>query len=385
MKVLWICGLPREVQREALGDQDLGAYAEWSWILGHLPPPPDIELHIACGHHRHLEQKTISYHGAYIHLVPVKIRARAYSFFQWDWLFFRALYEKLRPDIIHGWGTEDAHAWIAIKLSPHKHVVEVQGNINVYRQRVSMGWLTRLTALSERMALARARCVVAENEYSLGSAIPMIKTQSVHVIEHPVRSGFLTAPPTAGEAKQILFIGAIQERKGIWDALEAFRNDAFQDWKLAIVGSGQEQLIVELRRLVSEKGLAARVAHYPQLSTPEIVSLMQNCSVFLLPTRIDTGPTALKEAMAMGLWPVCYDNSGPGHYIRRFQYGNLAEDLNRVALTETLKTALAAQAWKRAENRAKITGLIRPAFDRVNIWRELMTLYSAIAGEDASA
>ena len=195
--------------------------------------------------------------------------------------------------------------------SPEKYVVEVQGNINAYRQRVSMPWLTTLTALSERLALARARCVVAENDYSLGSARHMIKTQSVHAIEHPIRPGFLTATPTAGEAKQILFIGAIEERKGIWDALDAFHNGASQDWKLAIVGSGRQEQVAKLRCLISDRGLAAHVTHYPQLSTQEIVSLMQDCTVFLLPTRIDTGPTALKEALAMGLWPVCYDNSGP--------------------------------------------------------------------------
>jgi len=383
VKVLWICGLPRQVQREALGNQDFGAYAEWSWILGHLPPPPDVELHIACGHHRFIEPKTIPFQGASIHLVPVKVRARAYSFFQLDWLFFRELKKKVKPDIIHGWGTEDAHAWIAIKLSPEKHVVEVQGNINAYRQRVPMPWLTTLTALSERMALARARCVVAENEYSLGSARHMIKTQSVHAIEHPIRADFLTATPTAGGAKQILFIGAIEERKGIWDALDAFHDGASQGWKLAIVGSGRQEHVAKLRRLISERGLETRVAHYPELSTQEIVTLMQECSVFLLPTRIDTGPTALKEALAMGLWPVCYDNSGPAHYIRRFGYGNLAQDLNRAALTGALKRALAAQEWKQAENRAKIESLIRPLFDRINIWRELMKLYADIAGRKA--
>jgi len=383
VKVLWICGLPRQVQREALGNRDFGAYAEWSWILGHLPPPPDVELHIACGHHRFVEPQTIPFQGASIHLVPVKVRGRVYSLFQLDWLFFRALKKKLKPDIIHGWGTEDAHAWIALRLSPEQHVVEVQGNVNVYRQRVAMSWLTMLTALSERLALARARCVLAENDYSLRSALPMIRTKSVQAIEHPIRSGFLTATPSTGEGAQILFVGGIEERKGIWDALEAFHAAASPEWKLAIVGNGREDHVARLRRLVSEKGLETRVVHYPQLSTQEIVSLMQKSSVFLLPTRIDTGPTALKEALAMGLWPVCYDNSGPAHYLRRFGCGNLAEDLNGIALAETLKAALAAQEWKQVENRAKIRSLIRPLFDRADIWRELTKLYAKIAGRKA--
>ena len=207
----------------------------------------------------------------------------------------------------------------------------------------------------------------------------MIRTKSVHAIEHPIRTALLSATPSTGEAKQILFVGVIEERKGIWDALEAFHKGTLRDWKLAIVGSGREEFIVELRRRISQRRLESRISLYPQVSTEELVSLMQKCSVLLLPTRIDTGPTALKEALAMGRWPVCYDNSGPGYYIRRFGYGSLAEDLNRFALIETLKKALAVQEWKRPENRAKIGSLIRPYFDKVSIWRELTKLYVEIA------
>jgi glycosyltransferase involved in cell wall biosynthesis len=105
---------------------------------------------------------------------------------------------------------------------------------------------------------------------------------------------------------------------------------------------------------------------------------MQSSSVFVLPTRIDTGPTALKEALAMGLWPVCYDNSGPSHYIRKFQYGNLAEDLNLPALTEALRQAIAAQEWKSSASHEKVKSHIRPHFDRSRIWRELINVYGKI-------
>lgn len=119
--------------------------------------------------------------------------------------------------------------------------------------------------------------------------------------------------------------------------------------------------------------------HHPQMNAMEIISLMQASSVFLLPTRIDTGPTALKEAMAMGLWPVCYDNSGPGHYIRKFGYGSLAEDSNPSALTEALRQAITTRPWANPANREKINTQIRPHFDRARIWRELAELYGSIS------
>jgi len=81
---------------------------------------------------------------------------------------------------------------------------------------------------------------------------------------------------------------------------------------------------------------------------------------------------------------VCYDNSGPAHYLRHFQYGNLAEDLKVADLTAVLKQALAAQPWKLPANRAKIETQIRPHFDRERIWRELAALYRNISAPDGS-
>ncbi|NQU12220.1 glycosyltransferase [bacterium] len=383
MKLLWICGLPYEVQREALQGRNCGASAAWSWVLGHLPPPAGIELHIACRTARHTAPEEFDYRGARFHLVPVQARARVYCLFQFDWRYYRALASRLNPDVVHGWGTEDAYALTATRLSPDRHLVQVQGNLNAYRRRVPMPWSTVLAAWNERRVLARARHVVAENQYSLDAARPMIRTASVHVVEHPIRPVFLTAPPGDGRGRQILFVGAIQERKGIGDALTAFRNGAPPDWTLGIIGGGEAATVARLRQTVAEAGLESRVRHYPQLTAGEIVALMQSASVFLLPTRIDTGPTALKEALAMGLWPVCYDNSGPAHYLRRFQYGDLAPDLDVTGLTAVLQQALAREEWLAPAHRDKVQTRIRPQFDRVNIWADLTTLYREIIQSSA--
>ena len=380
MKILWICGIPRVVQREVLGDEDYGACLDWPWVVGHLPPPKGIELHIACRTPHYTRYREFTFRGAHFHLVPVKARARVYCLFQFDWRYFRELAARIQPDVIHGWGTEDSYALTALKLAPERHLIQIQGNLNTYCKRLRMPWPTALAAWGERLALGRAQHVVAENEYSLESARPMFKTASAHVIEHPIRSEFLRVVPADGAARQIVFLGTIEERKGIWDALKAFRAGAPDDWTLAVVGNGSAAAVVRLRRWIANANLESRVRHLPQLNPAELVSLMQASSVFLLPTRIDTGPTALKEALAMGLWPVCYDNSGPGHYLRKFGCGDLAEDLNVADLTATLKRALAARAWQRPENRVKIEAQIRPHFDAAQIWLELVGVYERITG-----
>jgi glycosyltransferase involved in cell wall biosynthesis len=377
MKLLWICGLPYEVQQNTLGGQDHGAYAAWSWVMGHLPPPAGVELHIACRTARHTRPQEFDYRGARFHLVPVRARARLFCLFQFDGRYFRDLAARLRPDVVHGWGTEDAFAHVALQLAD-RHLIQIQGNINAYRQRVRMPRLTFLSALSERIALARARHVVAENEYALNSAVPMLRTQSRHVVEHPIRNDFLTATPAEGSAKQVVFVGAIDDRKGITDAVHAFAAAAPSDWRLHIIGAGPAERVARLQREILGCSAADRIRHTPRMDGASIVAEMQRSSVFVLPTRIDTGPTALKEALAMGLWPVCYDNSGPGHYMRLLEFGSLAADLNPGVLTDVLREVISSQPWRAARQRSKINSQIRPLFSRDRIWQDLLKVYHHI-------
>ena len=112
---------------------------------------------------------------------------------------------------------------------------------------------------------------------------------------------------------------------------------------------------------------------------------MQKSSIFLLPTRIDTGPTALNESLAMGLWPICYDNSGPGEYIRKSGFGSLARDRDPTDLTATLRTAIERRPWADLGVRRALLSSTRTAFSREEIWPQLQKLYSEIVAEAGSA
>jgi len=378
LRVLWICGLPHQVEQDVLGGVNHGAYAAWSWVMGHLPPPDDVELHIACRTHRSTAAKSFTYKGAHFHLVPVRSRARVLCLFEFDSRFYRKLFRELAPDVVHGWGTEDGYAVTAVKLAPERCLIQVQGCINAYLQRVPLHWMMRLVAWSERRVLRRARHVVAENEYALQSALPWVTTRSTHVVEHPIREEFLTAKPSSGDGKRVVFVGALSERKGIGDALSAFAAGAPPDWQLVLIGDGPPEMTAQVQARAKERDLAGRVTHHARLDALQIVAELQQASVFLLPTRIDTGPTSLKEAMAMGLWPICYDNSGPAHYIRHFGFGAAAKDLDVDALTQALRTAISARTWQEPMQREKIENAIRPLFRRERIWGDLKQVYGLV-------
>ncbi len=175
---------------------------------------------------------------------------------------------------------------------------------------------------------------------------PALSPAQHFIIEQPLRQQFLDANPSNGTKPVALFIGTIRDSKGIFDALRAFSRAAPTDWLLKVVGNGTPRDEQQMRQLIESVRLTDRIDHRRNVSVDGLVGLMQSASVLLLPSRIDSGPTALKEALTMGLWPVCYDNSGPGEYIRKYAFGSLAENSNPDSLTNTLDCAFSTKPWQ---------------------------------------
>jgi len=379
MKILWICGLPFDVQNSLLGGKPHGARAPWSWILGHLPPPDGVDLHIACpvtagpwgG-------KTLEYKGATLHLVRLP-PGRLQTGFLLDPFFFRGLKRKIRPDVVHGWGTEDSFSTTAKFLDPKRHIVQVQGLINAYLPHFPSSKSLRYVAFRERGNLRTAKHVFVESEFSKQISQPYCgKNTEIFVVDHPLRPDFLTAEISTTMPKEVLFLGSITKRKGFLDAVRAFAESAPPDWRLTMIGPGAKADFDTLTSEVKTLGLEKRFTHLTKVDTPEVIEHMRNATVYLLPTLMDTGPTALKEALAMGLWPICYDNSGPREYISRFEYGSVAKDRDPADLARILERDIREQPWNDSQRRSDVIQRVRLELGKESIWQQLLQHYGKI-------
>jgi glycosyltransferase involved in cell wall biosynthesis len=379
MRVMWICGLPKIVQDQALNAQDHGAQATWSWIVAHLPPPTDIELNIACLWPGGDRTKSFEFGGATFHLLPCPRRGRALSLFLWDTQYFKDTFLRLQPDLVHGWGTEDSFGLVARRLARFRHVIEIQGLTAAGYRYFPRTYRTRLVRFTERLTLKDARYVVAESHFAVEAAADLCPIAKKFVIEQPLRHHFLEAQPSRGTNDTALFVGTIRDSKGIFDAITAFSKMSTKDWRLHVIGSGTKSDENRMRHLVANSDIADRFEHSRQLPVDDLVKAMQRASILLLPSRIDSGPTALKEALIMGLWPICYDNSGPKEYIRKYQFGSLARNLNLDSLVEEMDRALTLKPWQNPAKREELARVTRQHFSRGKAWQELTALYKIIS------
>lgn len=296
MKVLWICGLPRGIVRDGYGVR-----SELSWIVGHLPPPEEVELHILCPvlglEHSYC---TFRDRGVVWHLVrlrrcePLFLRLRfAYA--------ARKIVRMIHPDIVHGWGGETGWGLVATYLSRNA-IVSVQGLLRMWKGnslgcRVGAVGFVResFQRIFEALTYRRAKVLLCEGDTSRRLLKKLYGHDAV-VVPHPLRSEFFGKLGAEEDSvlrrreRKFLFVGQNVARKGIDDLRKIQRIHPELD--ITYVTEGK--------------------------SAFEIAKLMRTHDALVLPSYGDTGPTVIKEAISMGLPVIAYDNTGPKELIEKY-------------------------------------------------------------------
>jgi len=97
-----------------------------------------------------------------------------------------------------------------------------------------------------------------------------------------------------------LFVGWLEEKKGIFELLETCRNlSKSRVFELTIVGEGNAS--ESARRIVSEYGLDDRVTFRGWLAGSELEQVFVDADIFVLPSWAEGLPNVMIEAMAAKL------------------------------------------------------------------------------------
>ena len=379
MKILWICGLPNEVRQKGAGHVLSSVQtAAWSWILGHLPPPAGVELHILCPVLGLTEQR-VDFEWSGVHWHCFRQRRHEVAFL-WLRFYFSILrfVKQLAPDVIHGWGGETGCGWLATLLS-RRAVVSVQGLLLLCEALEPGGKHHRSVTdqvffFLEKNTYRRARLRMVESLLSRDELQKRYGLDSV-VVPHPLRHQFVEHEEAGmHNARELLFVGRLVAAKGVLDLIRAFVNVRLNGLQLTIIGSGPEKL--NIQEIALRGGCDKRVSFISECSARTVYECMQKSGVFVLPSYADTGPTVLKEAISQGLYPICYNNSGPRELVNRY-WGSLVDTGDVQGLTaEIERVCLNFQIISsvRAENVSRIRQDLSPT----RVWNSLLREYSAV-------
>ncbi|BAU62815.1 putative glycosyl transferase [Stanieria sp. NIES-3757] len=163
-----------------------------------------------------------------------------------------------------------------------------------------------------------------------------IPEQKVVVLHNPVDFPQNLPTKAPDEEFKLLFLGKINQRKGIYDLLKAIaliKTELSHKIKLIIAGSGE---INETLDLAKKLGIEEKVDFYGWINREQRNQLLAQTDLFLLPSYNEGLPMALLEAMSWAIPVISTPVGGIGEVIVHTETGWLVEPGN----SQQIKTAI---------------------------------------------
>ena len=292
------------------------------------------------------------------------------------WAIRRKLRE-IKPDIVHGQGTERDCAMAAV-LSGFPNVLTIHGNMRVHAARPEQrgNKYYKMAAALETFCLKRTHGVVAISSYT--EELVKDLTPKTWLLPNAVDRRFFEVQPTQPELPRILFVGSLDPRKNPLGLLQACAHLLREgECTLALAGQfhaesayGKEVMeLIETLPGISLLGFLDRDA---------LAAEFGRASILVLPTFEDNCPMVVLEGMAAGL-PVAASRVGGVPDLVEHERDGLLFDPHDPAdvrsCIERLIRDPALRADFAARGRAKALEKFHPkviAAEHVRIYREVL-------------
>ncbi len=345
----WWEGTPTEFR-----DIPKGHPAVWQRVLlgEFMREHPELEIHIVALRKTFPRSSTYRAQNVTFHLIKTVGGLRAPTLFWYDTYLIGRVLRKVRPQLVHCWGTEWGAPWIAYRLG-YPFIVTMQGIITWYC-RVSppknlYGKLYfGLSQLCERQMLRKAILVTTESKYGVNFLKSEFGLTNVWQAEHPpIKLFFQVERRPRVRPLKFVFVGRASHLKGTDLLLKALDQIVdIADFEIVLIGSREEPFFSELMGKISPK-LKGRLVLRDVCTTAEVANELGESTMLLFPTRADTSPNAVKEAAVVGVPVVATRVGGIPDYIIDGKNGVLCEPESVEDFARGIKSALSNPMFSR--------------------------------------
>lgn len=186
-------------------------------------------------------------------------------------------------------------------------------------------------------------------------------------------------PEKSNKPKKILFLSRIHVKKGIENLIEAWKlidKDLKKDWKIEIVGNGDENYIQSLKDLIISESMNEQIEIKKPVFGVEKITLFREASLFVLPTFSENFGIVIAEALA-SYTPVITTKGTPWEDLETYKCGWWI-DIGIQPLKIALEEAIAINDKTLTEMVANGRKLVEDKYSMESVGKQMIQLYNWI-------
>lgn len=271
----------------------------------------------------------------YIYIPP---KINTLTFFYYLWWRTNFIINKIKPDLVHGIGTE--HIWGRIALGYQRHIITIHGILNevIKKNRIPLISLKRYLAYQEKIVLKNVNNLIAINPYVVEKCY-FNKSTKVFFIENAVSPIFREKMAHPERSNQILFIGDYIPLKNVlflYKALNVIYKKS--DFRLKVIGRylDKEYKNKIARYLENKPFLRDKIININFRLPEELMEDMLESALLVVTSNQETAPMVIAEAMSMGLPVIATNVGGIRYMIRHNETGMIVEPNDIRELSDSL-------------------------------------------------
>jgi glycosyltransferase involved in cell wall biosynthesis len=334
---------------------------------------PDLEVHVVYCSRRDrdrewdLDDRQLTFPHSVLPGVAMRLPKKNYQEWRTIWinptLFFHL--RSLRPDVVVGYeySVPSLTSLFYAGRSGCPYVVWTEGTPHSERD---LTWGQRST---RRLIIPRARAYVGTSHVASRNLVRLgAPPDRVFVVPqtHPVE-GFEAEVERARARRQtvspvVLFVGFLNERKGVLPLLRAFPRVLRQvpNARLRLIGSGG--LRAQLESEAGALGILPKVDFVGFVQPTHMPEEFANADVFVLPSLEDTFGVVVAEALAGGVPVVCSKFAGVSSHLADGQDSFVVDPLEPGTLADRISILLTQRETHHAfaERGRKLADIFRP-------------------------
>lgn len=296
----------------------------------------DYEIHWVVFHQGSHRRRVFESKGQIFHVLPAYTMkyAQKTHFLHSRWQMRREL-KRIKPDLVHAWGTEGRYAACGADYKGKK-ILSMQGVLSACVERSPMHPFMQRQAAMEPYWLKQYDVVTSESDWGLECCRKIAPNATFVRWEYAARPAFFAATRHPAATPLCLFAGSDIAVKDVDTLVKAFSDSRLSHVRLELAGVPPEKRPV----------LPANIQALGGLSQEALIAKLSEAWCLVLPSLADTSPNVVKEARVMGLPVITTTECGGKQYVEDGKSGFIipprdAEGMIRsvLAVTKDRETA----------------------------------------------